>query len=99
VIASIEQLNNFNLMQNYPNPFNPNTIIRFTIPELRFTTLKIYDVLGKEITTLVNEEKPAGNYEVEFSASGGGSNLASGIYIYRLSSGNFTDSKKLILLK
>ncbi len=85
----------FYLSQNYPNPFNPNTIIRFTIPELRFTTLKIYDVLGKEITTLVNEEKPAGNYEVEFD----GSNLASGIYIYRLVAGKFTDSKKLIFLK
>ena len=87
------------LEQNYPNPFNPGTIINFSISNTEIVTLKVYDILGNEITTLVNEEKPAGSYEVEFSTSGGGSNLASGIYIYRLTSGSFTASKKLILLK
>jgi len=90
----------FSLSQNYPNPFNPSTKIRFTIPqderlETQNVSMKVYDVLGNEIATLVNEEKPAGNYEINFDAS----NLASGIYIYRLTSGNFTASKKLILLK
>jgi photosystem II stability/assembly factor-like uncharacterized protein len=95
---------NFYLSQNYPNPFNPVTIIRYEIPgqfrnENIKVQLKVYDILGKEVATLVNEEKSAGSYEIEFSASGGGSNLASGIYIYRLVAGNFTASKKLILLK
>jgi hypothetical protein len=91
----------FNLEQNYPNPFNPSTKIIFTIPSVEttrrvvFTTLKIYDVLGNEIATLVNEEKPAGTYEVEFEASG----LPSGIYFYTLNTGNFSATKKLILIK
>jgi len=89
----------FQLSQNYPNPFNPSTTINYSIMRPGFVTLKVYDILGNEVATLVNEEKTAGNYEVEFSTSGGGSNLASGIYIYRLTSGNFTASKKLILLK
>ena len=101
----------YSLEQNFPNPFNPTTKIKFTIPaSLRppfnkggktggLITLKVYDILGNEIATLVNEVKPAGSYEVEFSASGGGINLASGIYIYRLTAGKFSDSKKLILLK
>jgi hypothetical protein len=86
---------NFFLEQNFPNPFNPSTTIRYEIPERSFVTIKVYDVLGHEIATLVNEEKPAGNYEVEFSAS----NLASGIYFCILSSGNFLSSKKMILLR
>ena len=95
----------FSLSQNYPNPFNPNTTIRFTISDLRFTTLKIYDVLGNEIATLVNEELPAGEYEVEFSAKGGTAfggnalNLPSGIYFYQLRAGSFIQTKKMILLK
>ena len=91
--------NEFSLSQNYPNPFNPTTTIQYELPTTALVTLKIYDILGSEVATLVNEEKPAGTYEVEFSASGGGSNLASGIYIYRLTSSGFTASKKLILLK
>jgi len=83
------------LFQNYPNPFNPSTKITYTIPELSFITLKVYDVLGKEIATLVNEEKPAGNYEVEFDSS----ELTSGIYFYRLQAGSFVETKKMILLK
>lgn len=90
----------FILYQNYPNPFNPTTIIRYAVSSRQFISLNVYDVLGNEIATLVNEEKPAGTYEVEFSAIGGDAwNLPSGIYMYRLTSGNLSISKKLILLK
>jgi hypothetical protein len=85
----------FSLMQNYPNPFNPSTTISFSIPLSAFTSIKVYDILGNEIATLINEEKPAGSYEVEFNAS----KLASGIYFYILSSGNFLFTKKMILLR
>ena len=85
----------FQLSQNYPNPFNPITIINYSIPQASYITLKIYNVLGKEITTLVNEEKLPGNYKVEFN----GSNLSSGIYFYRIRAGNFTATKKLVILK
>ncbi|MEP0862519.1 MAG: T9SS type A sorting domain-containing protein [Ignavibacterium sp.] len=89
----------FELSQNYPNPFNPSTKIRFSIPNVGFelaqTVLKVYDVLGNEVATLVNEEKPAGIYEVEFNAS----KLSSGIYFYKLSAGAFTDIKKMTLIK
>ncbi|MGB5528513.1 MAG: T9SS type A sorting domain-containing protein, partial [Ignavibacteriaceae bacterium] len=81
--------------QNYPNPFNPTTKIRYEIPELNFVTIKIYDILGNEIVTLVNEEKPAGSYEIFYEASG----LPSGVYFYSLRAGAFSDSKKMILLK
>ncbi|MFZ2325184.1 MAG: T9SS type A sorting domain-containing protein, partial [Ignavibacteriaceae bacterium] len=83
------------LDQNYPNPFNPSTTIKYQLPQDGFVTLKIYDILGKEIIALINEEKPAGKYEVNFNAS----QLASGVYIYKLQSGSFTASKKLMLLK
>ena len=83
------------LFQNYPNPFNPSTTIKYQIPKLNFVTLKIYDVLGNEITTLVNEKKPIGNYEIEFNAP----ELPSGIYFYSLQAGNYVDTKKMILLK
>ena len=101
----------FYLYQNSPNPFNPTTIIKYTIPTViaseakqsQFVTLKVYDVLGNEVTTLVNEEKPAGIYEVEFDAE----KLPSGVYFYKLQTGNpstisvqgFVDTKKMILLK
>ena len=85
----------FKLEQNYPNPFNPVTNISFTVIENNLTTLKIYDVLGKEVKTLVNEVLPKGNYNIQFNANG----LASGVYIYRLVSGKFIGSKKLILMK
>jgi hypothetical protein len=85
----------FRLFQNYPNPFNPITNIGFRIAEFGFVSLKVYDVLGKEVATLINEEKYPGSYEVEFD----GSNLSSGIYFYRLTADNFTQTKKLILLK
>jgi len=85
----------FNLEQNYPNPFNPTTTISFSIPSSAFTSLKIYDLLGNEVATLVNEEKPIGSYEVNFNAS----TPSSGVYLYRLTAGSFTEMKKMILLK
>lgn len=85
----------FSLEQNYPNSFNPSTKIRYELPERSFVTIKVYDVLGEEVATLVNEEKSAGNYEVEFDAAG----LSSGIYFYTLSTGNFLSTKKMILLR
>lgn len=88
------------LDQNYPNPFNPTTTIKFTISDFGLTTLKVYDILGREIATLVNEEKPAGEYEFEFnSLSVEGRNLTSGVYLYQLKAGNFVETKKMILLK
>ncbi|MFC2103354.1 T9SS type A sorting domain-containing protein [Bacteroidota bacterium] len=90
-------LTKFSLSQNYPNPFNPTTIIKFTIPELRFTTLKVYDVLGNEVATLVNEEKPAGEFEVKFSISN--LQLTSGVYFYQLRAGSYVQTKKMILMK
>ena len=85
----------FYLFQNYPQPFNPATTIKYQIPEFSFVTVKVFDLLGNEIVTLVNEKKLKGIYEVSFSADG----LASGVYIYKLTAGNFTTSKKLIILK
>ena len=85
----------YELFQNYPNPFNPNSTIRFSINERVKVSLKIFDILGREISTLVNEEKAAGRYEVVFNANG----LASGIYFYRLQAGNFVQTRKMILLK
>jgi uncharacterized Ntn-hydrolase superfamily protein len=90
----------FYLYQNSPNPFNPSTIIKYTIPSLgtslmKFVHLKVYDVLGNEVATLVNEEKPAGSYEVNFNAS----KLSSGVYFYKLQAGSFVETKKMILLR
>lgn len=85
----------FQLEQNYPNPFNPNTKIRYSIITGGLVTLRVYDMLGKEIATLVDEDKTAGNYEVEFD----GSLLTSGIYVYRLFTVDYLNSKKMILLK
>jgi len=86
---------NYFLGQNYPNPFNPTTVINYSLPKSGFVTIKVYDVLGKVVTTLVNENKPVGNYKVEFNAN----KLTSGIYFYRMEAGNFIESKKLLLLK
>jgi photosystem II stability/assembly factor-like uncharacterized protein len=85
----------FSLEQNYPNPFNPGTKIRYQTPQNGIVTLKIYDVLGNEIATLVNEEKPAGFYEVSFDAA----SLSSGVYFYTIKADNFTSTKKMILMK
>ena len=98
----IYQVNEFNLYQNYPNPFNPITKIKFTIPFVEThrdaslqTILKVFDVLGNEVAALVNQEKPAGTYEVNFNAAG----LMSGIYFYRIQAGEFIQTKKMILLR
>jgi hypothetical protein len=91
----------FRLEQNYPNPFNPSTKIKFTIPvilsgvERSITTLKVFDVLGNEVSTLVNEHKPAGEYEIDFDGTG----LPSGIYFYKLKAGSYVQSRKMVLLK
>jgi hypothetical protein len=85
----------FELAQNFPNPFNPVTTIRYQLQKTGFVTLKVYDLIGREVATLVNEEKPAGRYEVKFD----GTNLSSGIYFYRIRAGNFIDTKKFVLLK
>jgi len=85
----------FSLSQNYPNPFNPNTLISYDLPAADYVSLKIFDLLGKEVVTLVNEKQNAGSYSVNFN----GSNLSSGMYYYKLESGNFTDTKKMILIK
>jgi hypothetical protein len=85
----------YSLTQNYPNPFNPTTIINYSIPAFSNVVIKIYDVLGKEVATLVNEEKPAGSYKVQFDAS----NLSSGVYLYKLQSGSFVETKKMTVIK
>jgi len=87
--------NNYVLNQNYPNPFNPTTNIEFRIAEFGFVSLKVYDILGREVATLVHEEKPTGNYKVEFNGSG----LVSGVYFYKLNAEDYTAVKKMILLK
>jgi len=102
------QTKEFNLYQNYPNPFNPTTSIQYEVGSKQFATLKVYDVLGNEVATLINEELPSGNYEVEFNTNSvEGRNLASGVYFYQLSirgsemnSGQaFTQTKKMVLLR
>jgi hypothetical protein len=85
----------FSLSQNYPNPFNPVTMIKFALPKASFVTLKVYDMLGREVSVLVNGQKPAGQYIVDFDAS----YLTSGIYFYRLESNGFVDVKRMVVLK
>jgi hypothetical protein len=85
----------YSLGQNYPNPFNPNTTIKYSLPKTGNVNVTVYNALGSKIATIVNEYKSAGNYSVQFN----GSNIASGIYLYRLESGNFSATKKFILLK
>ncbi|MFN3693672.1 MAG: T9SS type A sorting domain-containing protein [Ignavibacterium sp.] len=99
-VTSVEYTNdvqpyNFELSQNFPNPFNPSTKISWQSPVNSWQTLKIYDLLGNEITTLVDEYRKAGRYEVEFNAS----KLSSGIYFYKLNAGSFTETKKMVLLR
>jgi hypothetical protein len=110
VEVEVRLLDKFTLEQNYPNPFNPSTKIKFSVPELSFITIKIYDVLGSEVATLLNEEKQVGNYELSWNAG----NLPSGVYFYQLkatpsdgqagspstgSGQGFVETKKMILLK
>jgi hypothetical protein len=89
------QLNSFSLAQNYPNPFNPATLIRYSIAQAGLVTLKVYDVLGRQVAELVNEEKSAGSYDITFDAS----RLASGVYMYKIESGSYQQTKKMILIK
>ncbi|MBK7447376.1 MAG: T9SS type A sorting domain-containing protein [Ignavibacteria bacterium] len=93
--TSTEIPDKYFLSQNYPNPFNPVTNLEFGIPELEFVSLKIFDVLGNEVSILVNENKPAGRYEVTFNGTG----LPSGIYYYKLTSGNYSYTRKMMLIK
>jgi hypothetical protein len=83
------------LNQNYPNPFNPSTTIEFSIPNSGLVQLSVYNILGEEVKQLLNEERSAGNHSVQFNST----NLASGIYFYRLQAGSFVVTKKMILLK
>ena len=85
----------YNLSQNYPNPFNPTTNIKFSIQKPGLVTLKIYNVLGQEVMTLVNQQLNAGSYNYTFDAS----RLSSGVYIYTISAGNFFQTKKMVLMK
>lgn len=98
--VGVEDENNFvaddfSLEQNYPNPFNPSTSIQYRVSSISQVILKVYDVLGNEVATLVNEQKPAGSYEVKFNAEG----LSSGIYFYKLQAGSLLETKKMILMK
>ena len=99
IITSIENIGglpqNFDLTQNYPNPFNPSTKIEYSIPEETFVQLKVYDILGNEVATLVNQEQSAGSYRADFS----GSNLSSGLYIAKLQAGNYSKTIKMTLMK
>jgi len=94
-VEDVVQPFNYSLQQNYPNPFNPSTTIEYSIPQSGLVTLKVFNVLGKEVATLVNGQNDAGNHKVEFNASA----LNSGVYFYKIESGNFVDTKKMILLK
>ena len=99
---TVGEVKNFALLQNYPNPFNPTTIIKYDIVKSGNVSLKIYDILGNEVATLVNEEKQPGSYEVEFQSvrlRRSNQQLASGIYFYQLRAGEFVQTKKMILLK
>ena len=83
----------YELAQNYPNPFNPKTTIRFVLPQSEYVTLKIYNVLGKEVDKLIDDFRPAGEFKVEWDVS----NVASGLYFYTLKAGNFEQTRKLIV--
>ena len=85
----------FALEQNYPNPFNPSTMISYSIPQSSFVTLKVYDIIGNEVATLVNQNQQAGKYDIRFNAS----NLSNGVYLYSIKTDNFTSTKKMILMK
>ncbi len=89
----------FHLSQNFPNPFNPDTKINFTIPEFSFVTLKVFDLLGRKVATLVNEDRKPGNYEVEFSINDLNKNISSGLFFYRLQAGEYFSTRKMILIK
>ena len=87
------------LYQNYPNPFNPTTKIKYGIPNSGLITLQVYNLLGEVVTTLVNKQQSAGNYEVSFDAASAAGGLSSGIYLYKIQAGDYSDLKKMILLR
>lgn len=97
--TSVQNINTipyeYTLFQNYPNPFNPVTTIKYEMPNAGIVTLKIFDILGREVTTLVNEQKQPGKYDVQWNAS----NNSSGLYFYRIQAGKFVETKKMVLLK
>jgi hypothetical protein len=99
--TGVEEKNNpivptaFSLSQNYPNPFNPSTVINYQVPQNSFVNISVFDILGNQVQTLVNEEKPAGSYELKFNAS----SMPSGVYFYKIQTGSFTQTKKMILMK
>lgn len=100
ILTDVEQVGNnipkeFSISQNYPNPFNPSTTINFSLPKASNVVIKVFDVLGREVATLLNGEKAAGNYEVNFDAS----KLSSGLYVYTINAGSFTSTKKMMLMK
>jgi hypothetical protein len=95
ILVNVTASSEFTLDQNFPNPFNPNTLIKYSIPKSSQVSLKIFNTLGQEMETLVNEEKQVGTYEVNWNAS----NLQSGVYFYRLQADSFIETKKMILLK
>jgi len=95
VVVDVNTPLTFSLAQNYPNPFNPSTVINYQLPVAGVVTLKVYDVLGNEVTTLVNETKSAGRYDVRFDASG----LSNGVYFYTIKADNFNSTKKMIFMK
>ncbi len=105
VISSVEDNNEqlpstFTLSQNYPNPFNPETVISFQLSAFSFVTLKVYDVLGREVASLVNEEKPAGRYQINWNGTDNfGGKVTSGVYFYTLKAGNFSSVRKMVVLK
>ena len=99
-VTDVQSSNNkvpdtYSLSQNYPNPFNPSTNIKFSVPDLSFVNITVYNLIGQEVIQLVNKELQKGYYEVSFNAS----NLPSGVYLYRLQAGNFAETKKMLLMK
>jgi len=101
IITALDELDNanmpleFKLYQNYPNPFNPSTKIKFALPKVETVTIEIYNIIGQNVKTLVNQSFPAGYHEVEFN----GQNLSSGIYLYRIEAGKDQEVKKMVLIK
>lgn len=99
ILVSINEepfsVDKFELFQNYPNPFNPSTKIKYSLPEDSYVELKLFDVLGREVAMIVNNEQDQGFYEVEFNAS----QLASGVYLYKIQAGKYIKTRKMILMK
>jgi probable HAF family extracellular repeat protein len=102
-VSAVNELDNnpknFSLFQNYPNPFNPTTTITYDLPRTANVELKVYDILGNEIATLVNEEKPSGTYEIQFNPESRIKHPASGVYFYQLKAGNYLETKKMLMIK